>query len=244
MERATKMSEGTRINRTGMGNSSHASEMDQVPGMTKASGSSGALKQAHATYLKESHALGTVPPPTTAKAAGKAAIQALKGHRAIAFVDKICERMAFERTGVRLYQALLGKMDVAQAYAGGPGIDAVRQIHDEELQHALMLKETLIQLGADPTAITPSADLVAMEGMGLGSVLGDPRTTVGQCLHAMIIAELADHEGWSMLVKLAEDMGQDSLAERFRKAERQEQRHLDQVRAWLLAYTDDEAQLG
>jgi rubrerythrin len=244
MERATKMSEGTRINRTGMSTSNHAAEMDQVPGMTKASGSRDELKAAHAAYLRESHALGTVPPPTTVKGAGKAAMQALKGHKAIAFVDKISERMAFERTGVRLYQALLDKMDVAQAYGGGPSIDAVRKIHDEELQHALMLKDTLEQLGADPTALTPSADLVAMEGMGLGSVLGDPRTTVGQCLHALMVAELADHEGWSMLTKLAEDMGQNSLAERFRKAEQQEQRHLEQVRSWLLAYTSDEAQLG
>jgi rubrerythrin len=244
MDRATKMSEGTSINRTGMSTSSHAAEMDEVPGMTRASGSEAALKEAHVTYLKESHALGTTPPPATIKGAGKAAVQALKGHKAIAFVDKVCERMAFERTGVRLYQALLGKMEVAQAYDGGPDLDAVRKIHDEELEHAMMLKETLEKLGADPTALTPSADLVAMEGMGLGSVLGDPRTTVGQCLHALMVAELADKEGWTMLVKLAEDMGQSTLATQFRKAEQQEQKHLEQVRSWLLAYTNDEAQLG
>lgn len=244
MERATRMSEGARINRTGMSVSSHASQMDEVPGMTHPSRSNDGLKQAHAAYSQDSHPLGTVPPPTTAKGAGKAALQAIKGSKAIALVDKVSERLAFERTGVRLYDALLDKMDVGEAFDGGPSIDAVRQIRDEELQHALMLKATLEQLGADPTALTPSADLVAMEGQGLGAVLGDPRTTVGQGLHALLVAELADHEGWAMLVKLAEDLGQKDMAKRFRDAEQQEQRHLDDVRSWLLAYTQDEAQLG
>jgi rubrerythrin len=244
MEKATKMAEGTRINRTGMSASSHAKDMSQVPDMTQASASNGGLKQAHADYLKDSHALGTVPPPTTAKGAGKAALQALKGNKAIALVDKVAERLAFERTGVRLYDAMLDKMDASSAFDGGPSLEDVRTIRDEELQHARMLKEAMEQLGADPTAITPSADLVAVEGMGLGAVLGDPRTTVGQALHALIVAELADNESWTMLRDLAEEMGQKELAGRFQVAEEQEARHLEQVRSWLVAHTRSEAQLG
>jgi rubrerythrin len=244
MEKATKTTEGTRINRTGMSASSHAEEMHQVPGMTHPSAAGGKLKQAHVTYLQASHAIGTVPPPATVKGAGKAALQALKGNKAMALVDRISERLAFERTGVRLYDALLDKMDAASAFAGGPRMDAVQTIRDEELQHARMLKEAMEQLGADPTAVTPSADLVAVEGMGLGAVLGDPRTTVGQCLHALIVAELADNEGWTMLRNLAEDMGQSELASRFRSAEEEEARHLEQVRSWLVAHTRSEAQLG
>jgi rubrerythrin len=244
MKKSTKMSEGTRINRTGMSASSHATEMNQVPEMTAPTPRNGAFKQAHAVYLKESHALGTVPPPTTMKGAGKAALQAIKGNKAIALVDKICERLAFERTGVRLYEALLTKMEASSAFDGGPSLEEVQTIRDEELQHARMLKGALEQLGADPTAMTPSADLVAMEGMGLGAVLGDPRTTVGQCLHALIVAELADNEGWTMLRDLAEQMSQQDLADRFRQAEQEEARHLEQVRSWLVAHTHSEAQIG
>jgi rubrerythrin len=243
MEKATKMTEGTRTNRTGMQASSHAKQMHQVPDMTQPSKADGGLKQAHAAYLKDAHALGTVPPPATAKGAGKAALQALKGNKAIALVDKVAERMAFERTGVRLYDALLDKMDASSAFDGGPSIEEVQKIRAEELQHAHMLMETLEQLGADPTAITPSADLVAIEGMGLGAVLGDPRTTVGQCLHALMVVELADNESWTMLRDLAEEMGQKDLAGRFQKAEEQEAQHLENVRSWLVAYTKSEAQL-
>jgi rubrerythrin len=244
MKKSTKMSEGTSINRTGMSTSSHASAMNQVPKMTEPTATNGAFKQAHAVYLEETHALGTVPPPTTAKGAGKAALQAIKGNKAIALVDKTAERLAFERTGVRLYEALLTKMDASSAFSGGPSIEDVQTIRDEELEHARMLKDALEQLGADPTAMTPSADLVAMEGMGLGAVLGDPRTTVGQCLHALIVAELADNEGWTMLRDLAEEMGQKDLAGRFRQAEQDEERHLEQVRSWLTAHTRSEAQIG
>ena len=244
MEKSTKMSEGARTNHTGMSTSSHAKDMRQVPKMTQPTKDNGGLQQAHATYLRDAHAIGTVPPPNSVKGAGKTALQALKGNRAIALVDKAAERLAFERTGVRLYDAMLDKMHASEAFSGGPGIDEVQTIRNEELEHALMLKQTLEELGADPTALTPSADLVAMEGMGLGAVLGDPRTTVGQCLHALIVAELADGEGWTMLRTLAEEMGQSDLASRFEAAEEQEERHLEQVRSWLTAHTQAEAQIG
>ena len=243
MERSTKMSEGTRINRTGMSTSSHADAMREVPGMTRPTHSSNGLKAVHAQYLEDTHSIGTVPPPSTAKGAAKAAWEAIKGNKAIALVDKTAERLAFERTGVRLYDALLDKMDAAKAFPGGPSIDAVRQIRDEELQHALMLKQTIEELGADPTAVTPSADLVAIEGQGIGAVLADPRTTVGQCLHALIVAELADGEGWTLLRSLADEMGQKELVERFVKAEQEEERHLAQVRSWLGAHARAEAEL-
>ncbi|MFU8815380.1 MAG: ferritin Dps family protein [Pseudomonadales bacterium] len=244
MKKSTRMTEGARTNHTGMSTSSHAEAMNQVPKMTQPSRDNGGLRQTHASYLRDAHTLGTVPPPSSAKGAGKAALQAIKGNKAIALVDKTAERLAFERTGVRLYDALLDKMDASSGFSGGPSMADVQTIRDEELQHALMLKETLEQLGADPTAITPSADLVAVEGMGLGAVLGDPRTTVGQCLHAIIVAELADNEGWTMLRTLAEEMGQKQLATRFEQAEQQEQRHLAQVRSWLTAHTQAEAQIG
>jgi rubrerythrin len=244
MAKSTKATEGTRTNRTGIGMSSHADEMREVPELTRASRGNGALKQAHAIYLKESHAVGTVPPPMTAKGAAKTAWQAVKGNKAIALVDRASERLAFERTGVRLYDTLLEKMDVATSFKGGPTKKAVQKIRDEELQHALMLAEALEYMGADPTVMTPSADLVSVESMGLGSVINDPRTTVGQCLHALMVAELADGEGWTLLRTMADDMGQDDLSARFTEAEQQEQRHLEQVRGWMLAHARAEAGIG
>ena len=236
MEKSIKTTEGMRTNRTGLSMSSHADAMRQVPELTRASPRNGGLKQAQAAYLRESHALGTVPPPATAKGALKTAMQALKGNKAIALVDRVSERLAFERTGVRLYETLLAKIDAAgPVFKGGPTREEVQTIRDEELQHAHMLVEALENLGADPTVMTPSADLVSVEGMGLGAVVNDPRTTVGQTLHALMVAELADGEGWTLLRTLAAEMGQDELADRFAQAEQQEQRHVEQVRTWMLA---------
>lgn len=230
------------MNRTGMSTSEHAEEMLQVPQLTRPSHGNGELKMEHAIYLKQTHKLGTVPPPNTAKGMLKAAGQALKGNSALALVDKTAERLAFERTGVRLYDAMIHKLDAAaSSFAGGPTKADVQAIRDEELQHALMLRAALEQLGADPTALTPSADLVAMESSGLGTVLADPRTSVGQCLHALMVAELADNEGWTLLRTLAEEMGHADLASRFAAAEDDEERHLALVRSWLAAHAQAEA---
>jgi rubrerythrin len=244
MEKSTKMTEGTRINHTGLATAKHAEAMRQVPKMTPAPHDGRqALENEHAHYLKEAHTIGTVPPPSSATGMAQAAVEALKGNKAIALVDKTAERLAFERTGVRLYEGLLEKMAQAEPFAGGPSREAVETIRDQELEHARMLATTLEELGADPTAITPSADLVALEGQGLGQVVGDPRTNVGQCLHALVVAELADNDGWMLLRSLAEEMGQDELANRFARAEEEEEDHLAQVRSWLGAHTRREAEL-
>lgn len=245
MAKSTKTKEGSRTNKTGLAISEHADEMRQVPELTRPSPANGAIAQEHALYAKQSHALGTVPPPKSAKGLAKSAMQAVTGGSAIALIDKMGERLAFERTGVRLYESLLHKMDAATStFSGGPSREAVQQIRDEELQHAHLMAEALEHLGADPTVMTPSADLAAVESMGIGQVLNDPRTTVGQCLHALIVVELADGEAWTMLCTLAEELGHDELAGRFRQAEQEEDRHLQQVRTWLLAHAREEASIA
>jgi NAD(P)-dependent dehydrogenase (short-subunit alcohol dehydrogenase family) len=220
MDNPTKMTEGMRINKTGMATCSNADGMAAVPELTERVKTPGAkldggITEGRAYYLKEMHALGTVPPPMSVKGAAKATMELLKGNKAIALVDRMAERLAFERTGVRFYDAIIGKLDVAGGFDGGPSRGDLEHIRGEELEHAKMLKEALEQLGADPTAVTPSADLAGIEGQGLGSVLADARTTVGQCLHALLTAELADDENWVLLANLAEEMGQDDLAKRF-----------------------------
>jgi hypothetical protein len=48
-----------------------------------------------------------VPPPTSMKGMAKSALQALKGEKATVLIDKLAERLAFERTGTRLYETLI-----------------------------------------------------------------------------------------------------------------------------------------
>ncbi|HEY0710258.1 MAG TPA: ferritin-like domain-containing protein, partial [Polyangia bacterium] len=125
---------------------------------------------------------------------------------------------------------------------GGPTREELRQIRDEELQHVGLLTQAISDLGGDPTAITPTADICAVAGSGILKVLTDPRATLTHALHAIHIAELADNDAWSMLADLAEGMGHEEMAANFRQALADEERHLEYVRTWLTA--DLEAQAG
>jgi hypothetical protein len=70
-------------------------------------------------------------------------------------------------------------------------------------------------------------------------VLNDPRTTLAQCLNAMLAVELADNAGWELLASLADEAGQDELAGRFLAALGEEQEHVAIIKAWLSAIVTD-----
>lgn len=192
-----------------------------------------ALEAERVRFSREAYPLGSVPPPGSVKGVIKTTVQALKGHKATVFLDKLGERIAFERTGSRLYEALLAKFEAASVHEGGPTRAELEHIRDEERQHFAWLREAMIQLGGDPTAMTPSADVVAVASLGWVQVLTDPRTTLTQALDIILVAELADNDGWSMLIDLADGLGQDELARRFRIALDEENEHVAKVRSWL-----------
>lgn len=184
-------------------------------------------------FTRQADRLGSVPPVATAKGIAETALQALQGHRLAAFVDKLGERLAFERSGVRAYEAVLVKVDALGAWQGGPTRELVQEQCNQELQHFQMLKLMLEHLGADPTALTPSADVAAVEASGVFKVLVDPRTSLSQALHALLVLEDVDADGWDLLVEIAEDTGQKKLASQFRNALATEEVHKERVREWL-----------
>jgi rubrerythrin len=204
-------------------------------------GNGQALAQVRKEYAMEAPPVGTVPPPGSLKGMATTAIEAIKGHKPTLFIDKLGERLAFERTGTRLYDALLAKFDSHGSWEGGPLRQELAHFGNEEAQHFEVLRQALESLGADPTTVTPAADIAAVESMGLGQVLTDPRTNLAQGLHAILVAELADHDGWEMLINLAEGIGQTDLASRFRKALQEEDEHLSHVRRWLSIHAEKEA---
>jgi tRNA isopentenyl-2-thiomethyl-A-37 hydroxylase MiaE len=124
---------------------------------------------------------------------------------------------------------------------GGPSRDQLEKILGDELSHFVLVREALEKLGADPTALTPSADLSAVASMGIPQVLQDPRTNLVQCLEALLVAELTDNSGWELLVELAQGLRQTELVERFEDALGVEAEHLMQVRRWLIAGVTGEA---
>jgi rubrerythrin len=179
--------------------------------------------------------LGTMPRPASIKGAARSMVKALKGEHSNVFMDQLGARLAFERSGTRLYEALLIKHEAANVHEGGPTREELEEIRDEELEHAAMLAECIERLGADPTSVTPSADVQSVASHGVLQVVADPRTTLSQALEVVLIAELADNDAWQLLAELAEGLGQDELAQQFRHALVQEEEHLVRVRRWLSA---------
>src|SRR5581483_125110 len=117
-----------------------------------------------------------------------------------------------ERSGTRLYEAFLGKAMAADGQRGGVEPERVRHFLEEEREHFELVSQCIEQIGGDPTAVTPSADIVAVQSMGLVQVMTDPRTTVSQCLCALLTAELVDKDGWELLCSLARGLGHEEMA--------------------------------
>jgi rubrerythrin len=150
-------------------------------------------------------------------------------------LDKLGARLQFERTGVRLYEALIGKLDTFGPFRDGPTREDLEHIRDEEHQHLALAQRLIVELGGDPTVVTPCANLQAVASRGVCDVLVDPRTTLIECLDAIIVAELTDHESWEQLAAAAELAGEDALARSVRQAEQTEAEHMTKVRRWIAA---------
>lgn len=202
-----------------------------------------ALHAVRVAYSADADPVGTAPPPASLKQVATTVVEAFKGHKPTVFLDLLAERLAFERTGTRLYQALVAKLEAADPHPGGPTRDDLLTIREQELAHFHLLSRAIERLGGDPTTVTPGADIVAGSSNGLLQVVTDARTTLNQALKVALMAELADGDGWAMLTNLAERFGQDDLASEFQQALDEEEHHLALVRAWVARSVEGEAGL-
>lgn len=220
--------------------------------------------EARADFVSEADPIGTMPAPTTAKGMAKSGIEMLKGGRPQVYIDKLAERAAFERGGTRLYDSLLVKFRNAGSGNGsskssgkgkGSGTSMgsvpngmtearVLEIRKDEAAHFALASECIERLGGDPTAETPSADLVSVETLGFVQAISDARTSLGQSLHVLLAAELIDHAAWELLIELARGVGQDKQIPRFQEALRAEQGHLRDIRSWYTSLTMSETRIG
>jgi bacterioferritin (cytochrome b1) len=182
-----------------------------------------------AEYISEGFPIGSLPALSVADEANadnETASMAL-------FLDKLSERLAFERMGTRLYDSLINKCGTLDANSLDPSLADLQEIRDEEHQHFLMLNETITKLGGDATVQSPSADVAGVASYGIMQIVMDPRTSVSQCLQAILTAELTDNAGWAMLSDLARELGYTDLTEQFEEALNAEKRHLKNVQTWL-----------
>jgi rubrerythrin len=196
------------------------------------------LASVKAEYIEEAVPIGSSPVMLEVSENGESVGQ-FDGLAVL--LDKLGERLAFERQGTRLYEAFLQKCEsVALDSGSAPSVEELRHICEEELEHFHLLQNAITALGGDATLQTPSADVAGVLSHGVMQVVSDPRTTIPQTLQAMLTAELVDNDGWQMLQDLAAELGQDDLEEQCRRAYEEEQEHLEKVRDWLTSMTMEE----
>ena len=231
------------MNRTGVQMSpldASAMQSGMPASMTPATpGNDSALAEMRGSYIAEADPIGSVPIPGTVKGAITTGASMLTGDQPQLLLDKLGERLAFERTGTRLYDALITKFETMQDHSTSMTLADLHKIRQDEANHFAIVADVIETLGGDPTSQTPCADLVGVESMGLMQVVTDPRTTVAQSLHVLLVAEMTDNAGWELLIALVEDQNQNSLITDFSVALDEERVHLQQVRTWF-----EEATLG
>lgn len=179
-----------------------------------------------------SDGVGSVPVPGSTKGKLKSTFDKMLGKEPELLVDKLGERLAFERTGVRLYDAVIAKLGESNS-AGKKMIPDLKRIRDEEAEHMFLIKDAIETLGADPTAMTPCADLVGVMAVGPMQIVTDPRTNASQALNALLTLELTDNAAWEALIELTDKGGHPKIAKSFKKAVEQEEEHLQTIKKLL-----------
>jgi rubrerythrin len=234
LHNGTHVSNGERMNRTGAAVAPPELFQSLVEGTSTSEpsgpGDETEIAAVRIAYAKRAEPTGHVPAPhpeqpSKAEAAAAPAL--------LSFTDLLGERLAFERAGVRLYDALLSKHDAYGSWKGGPSRSDLEEIRADELGHFLLLNQTAQDLGADPTAVTPSANLQAVLSKGWGAALADPRTDLKDGLEVVLAAELVDNDCWETLSDFAAGLGRGDLVQAFADAVEDERDHLRRVRAWL-----------
>ena len=219
-------------NRTGMQTSPELAE-ELMEGASAAAPSSDGgpeeIAEYRAEYIAEGFPIGSMP--TMPGSEEETADEEEAGTAVL--LDKLSERLAFERMGTRLYEALYNKCETLGETTPGPTLEQIQEIGSEELEHFLLINDTIAGLGGEPTVESPCADVIGVASMGIMQVLTDPRTTVAQCLSAMLTAELTDNAGWELLIELAENLGYDEMKTEFETCLQHEERHLSNVRNWV-----------
>src|ERR1043165_3475385 len=141
-------------NRTGMQTSPELAE-ELMEGANSAEPSSGGgledIAEYKAEYITEGFPVGSMPmmPASEEETADE------KESGMAVVLEKLSERLAFERMGTRLYEALYNKCEALGETLPGPTLEEIQEIGSEELEHFILINDTIAGLGGDPTVESP-----------------------------------------------------------------------------------------
>jgi rubrerythrin len=141
-------------------------------------------------------------------------------------IDLLCERLAFERSGVKLYdrviEALQGTTD-AELHS----LQATLEEHRaEEREHESWLEGQIRALGGETSLECDGARLASREAAGIEEVAAHDGGDLRHLFHALLAAEAMDETGWKLLVEVAEDAGDREARREFARRHSHEQEHL------------------
>ena len=154
------------------------------------------------------------------------AMEKLAKKNATKVIDLLNERLAFERSGVQLYDTLLSRLRTATE---DPALKALlgqmKEYREEEKEHEEWLEQQIRSLGGDAHAPTIKSELVTRESSGIEDVImHDPE--LPHLFHALLGAELVDNAGWELLAQIADEAGDRGMKREFKKRLHQEEEHL------------------
>jgi hypothetical protein len=155
-------------------------------------------------------------------------------------MDKLGERIFFERMSIRLYEGLIRKHHGDVFKGRLPDMNRIKQFLEEEKEHFELLQKTIKQIGGDPSIMTSAAELIGQEAVPWPQIINDPRTTFLQSLEIILHTELIDNSGWELLIELAERNGLGKMAIRFQQALDEENFHLLTIKQWVQELTLNE----
>jgi bacterioferritin (cytochrome b1) len=141
-------------------------------------------------------------------------------------IDFLCERLAFERSGVQLYDSILAKMDKQKDGQIQRMVPEMREHRNQEQAHYDWLEKQIRQLGGDPTKDTEYSKLVKTESEGIEKVILNGDNQIPHLFHALLTAEVTDNVGWELLVDLADEAEDDEARKVFRGFLHEEEDHL------------------
>jgi ferritin-like metal-binding protein YciE len=145
-------------------------------------------------------------------------------------VDLLCERLAFERSTVRLYDRILTAVRLSPDARTRDLLATMQKHRDEEDEIARWLEGRIRQLGGDEGAETDLSRLVTREARGIEEVAENDAADVTHLLHALLAVEGVDNAGWDLLVHLADAAGDGQAKRELERCLRQERQHLAFVR--------------
>lgn len=144
-------------------------------------------------------------------------------------IDLLAERLAYERTGVELYDQVLEHLEASSDPEAKSLTDRLQHFRDEEKAHEEWLEDQIRDLGGDAHGSTEMSEVVTIESRGVADVIMDG-DDVAHDLHALLTAELSDNAGWELLCDLARQAGDREAERAFSARMKQEDEHLKFMR--------------